>query len=240
MSANVPTLDAIALSKRYDDLVALDDCTLGASPGELIALIGHNGSGKSTFLKIAAGLLEPSEGSIEIDGAAAGSLKARAALSYIPDNPVLYDDLSVFEHVEYLARLHPGIGDWERDAANLMVRLGLDERIDDLPARFSRGLRQKTSLLLGLVRPFEVLLVDEPFVGLDPAGQDACLELLVEQADAGRAVVVATHQMRFLEVATRGIVLRDGAQIHDGPVGPDALAPDEVLRMLGDPGGHGT
>jgi ABC-2 type transport system ATP-binding protein len=220
-------LDAISTGKSYDDLVALHDCTIGVEPGELVALIGHNGSGKSTFMKLAAGMLEATTGSIEVKGAPAGSLIARAALSYIPDDPVLYDDLSVFEHVEYLARLHPDIGDWERRAADLVVRLNLEERVDGIPARFSRGLRQKTSLLLGLVRPFDVLLIDEPFVGLDPAGQRTALDLMMEQAERGAAVVVATHQMTFLEVATRGVVLRDGALIHDGKIDRDHV--DDLL-----------
>ncbi len=88
--------------------------------------------------------------------------------------------------------------------------LELAHRADDLPSQFSRGLRQKTSLVLGLVRPFSVLLIDEPFVGLDPSGQQALTELMVEAAAAGAAVLVATHQLSFLEHANRCVALRDG------------------------------
>jgi len=134
----------------------------------------------------------------------------------LPDDPVLYDDLSLAEHVEFVARLHDAEG-WEDRSAYLIDRLELTSRLDDLPARFSRGLRQKTSLVLGLVRPFEVLVVDEPFVGLDQSGKAAILELLDDAADSGATVVVATHQMDFVDRATRCLALRDGELTHDGP-----------------------
>ncbi len=213
----MPVLVADDLSKEYGDVVALSNFKLSVEPGELIALVGHNGSGKSTFLRLVAGLLEPSDGVLVVANSPAGSLKARAEVSFIPDEPVLYDDLSVNEHIEFTARLH-GELDWPERADALLEVLGLAHRADDLPSRFSRGLRQKTSLVLGLVRPFSILLVDEPFVGLDPSGQSALTELLVEAASAGAAVLVATHQLSFLEYATRCVALRDGNTEFSGPV----------------------
>ncbi|HEY3723698.1 MAG TPA: ABC transporter ATP-binding protein [Acidimicrobiia bacterium] len=205
----MPVLVADDLTKEYGDVIALADFTLSVEPGELVALVGHNGSGKSTFLRLVAGLLEPSDGVLVVANSPAGSLKARAEVSFIPDEPVLYDDLSVNEHIEFTARLH-GELDWPERADALLELLGLAHRADDLPSRFSRGLRQKTSLVLGLVRPFSILLVDEPFVGLDPSGQVALTELLVEAASAGAAVLVATHQLSFLDHANRCVALRDG------------------------------
>jgi ABC-type multidrug transport system ATPase subunit len=202
-------LVADSLTKEYGDVVALADFDLSVNPGELVALVGHNGSGKSTFLRLVAGLLEPSDGVLVVANAPAGSINARGEVSFIPDQPVLYDDLSVNEHIEYTARLH-GEHDWPERADALLEVLDLAHRADDLPSQFSRGLRQKTSLVLGLVRPFTVLLVDEPFVGLDPHGQHALTELLVEAASAGAAVLVATHQLSFLENANRCVALRDG------------------------------
>src|SRR5215207_4471217 len=99
------------LTKEYGDIVALAPLDLEVDTGHLVALIGHNGSGKSTLMKMAAGLLDSSGGTARIHGKAAGSLPARARLSYLPDAPVLYDDLSVVEHVEYVSRLH-GTDDW--------------------------------------------------------------------------------------------------------------------------------
>ena len=213
----MPVLVADGLTKEYGDVTALDDFSVSVDSGELLAMVGHNGSGKSTFLRLVAGLLEPSDGVLVVTNSPAGSLKARAEVSFVPDQPVLYDDLSVNEHIEYTGRLH-GEVEWPERADALLEVFGLTERSDDLPAHFSRGLRQKTSLVLGLVRPFSVLLVDEPFVGLDPTGQVALTELLVEAATAGAAVIVATHQLAFLEHATRCIALRDGHTEFEGPV----------------------
>jgi ABC-type multidrug transport system ATPase subunit len=209
-------LVAEGLTKAYADLVALEPLDVSIGAGELVALVGHNGSGKSTLLGLCAGLLEPTTGTLTVSGHECGSFDARAATSYLPDQPVLYDDLSVLEHLEYVARLH-GVEDWEARARELVERLGLAGRVDDLPSRFSRGLRQKTSLALGLVRPFDLLLVDEPFVGLDPQGKQALVELLEESHRAGAAIVVATHQLEFVQRADRCVALRDGVVVFDGP-----------------------
>jgi ABC-type multidrug transport system ATPase subunit len=183
--------------------------------GESLALVGHNGSGKTTFLRLAAGLLDASDGSVLIDGHPAGSLPARAALAYLSDSPTFYEDLSVWEHLEYVARLH-GHEDWEQDAADLLDHLGLYDRADDLPTSFSRGLRQKASIAMAFIRPFDVLLVDEPFVGLDASGKAALMELLTEAHGAGRTLLVATHELSYLETVSRCVALRDGELIYDG------------------------
>jgi len=212
----------VGLSKRYGDVLALHDLDVVVERGELVALVGANGAGKSTFLRLAAGLLAPTTGDVFVDGFPAGSIEARANLSYISDQAVLYDDLSVAEHIEYTSRLHDLDG-WPHSADQLLEIFRLEDRVDDLPVQFSRGLRQKTSLVLGLIRPFAVLLVDEPFVGLDPAGQSALTELLCAAAEAGTAVVVATHQLGFLEHATRCLALREGEPAFDGPVDVESV-----------------
>jgi ABC-type multidrug transport system ATPase subunit len=222
-----PLLVVKGATKAYGDLVALEPLDLTVDAGERIALVGHNGSGKSTLLRLIAGLLELTDGEIDIDGYPAGSVDARAITSYVPDDPVLYDDLSVREHLAYVASLH-GV---EADAADfdeLLDQLGLAHRADDLPARFSRGLRQKTSLALGVVRPFQLLLVDEPFVGLDATGKQALLDLLDALHDAGLATLVATHDPQYVERVSRCIALRDGEVVHDG-----TATPDDVLRLVG-------
>jgi ABC-type multidrug transport system ATPase subunit len=211
-----PVLHASGATKSYADLVALHPLDLSVPGGQLVALIGHNGSGKSTFLRLAAGLLDLTEGTIEVAGAPAGSSDARAAVSFLPDEPVLYDDLSVREHLAYVAALH-GVDLAEDDLEGLVERVGLAHRADDLPSQFSRGLRQRTSIALGLVRPFELLLVDEPFVGLDLGGREALLGVFAELHRDGATVVVATHDPSFVERADRCVALRDGHVVHDGP-----------------------
>jgi ABC-type multidrug transport system ATPase subunit len=206
---------AVGLSKVYGERPALAELDLHVGYGESVALIGPNGSGKTTFLRLAAGLLEPSDGSVLVDGHPAGSLPARAALAYLSDTPSFYEDLSVWEHLEYVARLH-GHDDWEQDAADVLDHLGLYDRADDLPTSFSRGLRQKAAIALAFIRPFDVLVVDEPFVGLDASGQKALLELLAEASSAGHTLLVATHELSFLETVGRCVALRDGELLYDG------------------------
>ena len=223
------------VSKNYGDAPALNPVSLVIEPQERVALIGHNGSGKTTLMRIAAGLLDATSGTVTLCGHPAGSLHARASLSFIADNPTFYDDLSLWEHMEYVARLH-GETDWEQHAADLLGFLGLYERADDLPNRFSRGLRQKSAIALGFIRPFEVLLVDEPFVGLDAAGKEALLHLLTDASDNGATVVVATHELSFVHTVSRVVALRDGACVYDGPTA--GIDVDRLVRTEDPAGEH--
>ncbi len=208
-------LDVRAVTKVYDGLTALRHVTVAFDAGQVIALVGHNGAGKSTLLGIAAGLIEPDDGEITVAGHVAGSLEARRALSYAGDTPILYDDLSLWEHLEYVAGLH-GVRDWQQPARELVEWFELLDRADDLPARFSRGMRQKSALAVALIRPASVLLVDEPFVGLDLPAQSTLTDVLVGRARAGATVVVATHQPSFLTHTDRCVMLRNGDVVHDG------------------------
>ncbi len=218
-----PVLHISHLTKTYDDHAALRDLNLRLDPGRLVALVGHNGAGKSTLLAMIAGLIEPTEGQVLVDGHEAGSLPARAVVSYAGDNPILYDDLSVWEHLEYVAGLH-GVDDWQTPGRELVETFDLTGRADDLPSGFSRGMRQKTALAVALVRPAALLLIDEPFVGLDMKAQGALRDALVARAEAGCTVIVATHQPAFLSHADWCVMLHDGRLQHDGPPTAEILA----------------
>ena len=223
---STPMVLATGLTKDYGDRPALLPLDLRVERGEQIALIGHNGSGKSTFLKLAAGMLDPSGGTVNIAGQAAGSLRARSLTSYLADSPTFYDDLSVWEHLEYVSRLH-GVADWEQPAADLLAVVGLYERSDDLPMTFSRGLRQKAAIALAFCRPFQLMLVDEPFVGLDARGREALLEMLAGNVALNATSIVATHELGFAAAAERMVVLADGEIVYDGP-GSDDVARDHL------------
>ena len=219
------TLHAVGLTKTYGDAPALGPVDLDVRSGERVVLVGHNGSGKTTLLRIAAGVLEATAGEITVAGHAVGSMEARAFTSYLGDQPVFYDDLTVWEHLEYVARLHETEG-WEQHAVELLEMVGISHRADDLPTTFSRGLRQKAAIAVAFVRPFEVLLVDEPFVGLDQPGREALLELFRRAHGDGATLVVATHELTTVGAAERLVALRDGEVIYDGAPGdadPDAL-----------------
>lgn len=223
MSAKAPALRAHGLGRSYDGFIALGSFQLEVGAGELLALVGPNGAGKTTFLTLAAGLLEPTSGTVEVDGAAAGSLEARRALSYLPDTPVFYEDLSVAEHLGYLAALH-GVEDPAPRIDSLLERLGLAEWRDGLPAELSHGTRQKASIALALVRPFSVLIADEPFDGLDPPSRAALFDLLAEARSGGAAVIVSTHRPDVIAAASRCVGIRDGRLEYDGAPGAPEVA----------------
>jgi ABC-2 type transport system ATP-binding protein len=214
-----PGISTLGLTKRYGSdaggVTALAPLDLKVPAGQRVALVGHNGSGKTTLLRLLAGMLDPSGGTALVTRHSAGSVGARAALSYLPDQPVFYDDLSVWEHLEYVARLHD-TPDWEQQAADLLEMVGLTARADDLPVTFSRGLRQKAAICLAFVRPFDVMVVDEPFVGLDRPGRDALLELFRRAHLDGATLVVATHELSTVTESDRLIALRDGQVAFDG------------------------
>jgi ABC-2 type transport system ATP-binding protein len=206
-----PPLQARDISRMYGRLVALRDFSLTVAPGRCVALIGANGSGKSTAMRTLAGLLEPTEGEVRIEGLdphrEPEAEQARARVAMVPDNPLLYGDLTVREHVELVTVAH-GI---EADVDGLLDRLGLAHRSDFRPAELSRGMRQKTQLACALIRPAALLLLDEPVVGLDPPSQALLHTILAERKAAGCAVVLTTHQLGFADgLADQGVLLAEG------------------------------
>jgi ABC-type multidrug transport system ATPase subunit len=212
------------LAKQYGEAIALEPIDLRIGAGERISLIGHNGSGKTTLIKMLVGVLEPSAGTASVSGHPPGSTLARAAVSYLADTPVFYDDLTVWEHLEYVARLH-GTDDWEQQAVDLVEMVGLTPRVDDLPMTFSRGLKQKAAITMAFVRPFDVMLVDEPFVGLDRTGREALLALLALAHADGATLVVATHELSSVVESSRLLALSGGAVVFDGdPASADLTA----------------
>lgn len=215
-------LVAEGLAKDYGDGRGLNGLDLVVQPGEVVMLVGPNGAGKSTFLGLCSGLVEPTEGTAWSGGAKAGTIEARAATSYIPDTPVLYEDLSVWEHLEYLARLH-NTQEWDEYAEDLLEMFHLTDRADELPTKFSRGLKQKASLMVGLIRPFTVLLIDEPFVGLDVPGQETLVEVLADLSDQGAAIICSTHQLDLVPIASRCVGLQDGQLAYDGKASAEKI-----------------
>jgi ABC-2 type transport system ATP-binding protein len=219
----VAPLETALLSRSYGRLVALAELSLTIAAGECVALIGANGSGKSTAVRTIAGLLEPTGGSVRVNGCdphrEPEAERARAALALVPDAPLLYDDLSVRQHLELVALSH-GVGDDGLDARidELLDVLGLGARADFLPRELSRGMRQKTQLACALVRPASLLVLDEPVVGLDPPSQALLHDLLNEGKEAGQAVLLTTHQLAWADgLADRAVLLEEGVVADAGP-----------------------
>jgi ABC-2 type transport system ATP-binding protein len=225
------------LSRRFGELAALEGLELELAGGECVAVLGRNGSGKTTAVRLIAGLLEASEGTVEVCGARIdrepSAIEARAALAVVPDSPALYPDLTAGEHLELVAIAH-GVADDDLDRRidELLARVALDGRRESRPGELSRGMRQKLQIACALIRPFRVLVLDEPVVGLDPSTQGALRELLLECKREGAAVMLTTHQLEFARgVADRAVVLSDGVVVADGPYGE--VVDGELVRERG-------
>ena len=221
-----PAVAALAvdgLTRSYGRLVGLHPFDLTLQAGECVALIGANGSGKSTAVRTIAGILEPTEGTVRICGHdphdEPDAEQARALLALVPDTPLLYDDLTVRQHLELTALAHGVAGDGADERIDaLLERLDLTARAGVLPTELSRGMRQKTGLANALIRPSKVMILDEPVVGLDPPSQELLGVVLREAKAAGTAILMTTHQMYFADgLADRAVVLAEGEIVDQGP-----------------------
>src|SRR3954452_5431977 len=217
-SSDVVPLQVAGLRREYGRLVALAGLDLTIYAGECVALVGVNGSGKSTAVRAIAGLLGPSAGNVRVCGhdphREPDAEHARAALAVVPDTPLLYDDLSVRQHLELVTLSH-GV---EGPIDEWLGMLGLAARADFLPRELSRGMRQKTMLACALVRPAAGLVLAEPVVGLAPPSQALLREMLTERTKAGAAVLLTTHQLAWADgLAHRAVLLDEGEVTDEGP-----------------------
>ncbi len=227
----VPALAVSGLCKDYDGRRVLGPLTFSVAAGQVLAVLGHNGSGKSTTLAAVAGVLDPSDGVVRVGdlelAPGTDQPEHRRRVAYVPDEPLLFPDLTLRAHGAFVAGAW-GVTDGDDRLLDLLGRLGLSGALDEVPATFSRGMRQKAGLALAFLRPADLLLVDEPFSGLDDAGRGAFLDLLRERCAAGAAAVVATHaRARVEHFADRAMLLRDGALVREG-------APRDVVPQADD------
>jgi ABC-2 type transport system ATP-binding protein len=212
-------LETMNLTRRYGPVTALDALDLKVRAGECVAMMGPNGSGKTTAAELISGLLEPSDGRAEILGFSIhhepDAVTARRHLAYVPDTARLYDDLTVADHLQLVAAAH-GVADKDLEdrSEELLERLDLTERAEFFPPQLSRGMRQKTALACALIRPFSVLVLDEPVVGLDSASVDVLRQVLLDCRKAHQAVLLMTHSESFAAtVATRFLRIEEGQLI---------------------------
>ena len=201
-------ISAQRVSKAYGERRALQDVSFTAEPGERVAIIGPNGAGKTTLLQILAGSLRPSGGSVELDGGSVG---------WVPQQPALYSKLSVAENLRLFARLEKR-PDVRATVERMLAQTGLRDRAGDEVGKLSGGNRQRVNIAIGLLAEPTVLLLDEPTSSLDPRQREVLWTFVSGLAEAGTAVVYATHNVSEAErYADRVLVLADGELLYDGP-----------------------
>ena len=214
------TLTVTDVSRTFGRRRALSRVSLQCTAGEVFGLLGPNGAGKSTLLAILATLLQPSSGDVRYGAIAARAAGAhvRARLGLLGHELQLYPELTATENLRFFARLH-GLDDVERRVGAALVSARLVERADDPISGFSRGMRQRLALERALLHEPRLLLLDEPFTGLDQTSAAALVGRLRALAGAGRLIVLATHDLDLVDgLVSRAAILRDGrlASVYDG------------------------
>ncbi len=208
-------------TKVYGDMVAVNGLSFTVPAGDVVGLVGPNGAGKTTTLRALAGILQPTSGSIRIGGIDLKThpVDAKAKLAFIPDEPQLFDYLTVTEHLQFVARLYR-VADAAPRIPLLLEELELTPKKDALPPELSRGMKQKLAIACGLLHRPSAVLLDEPLTGLDPVGIRRMKETILARAREGAAVVLSSHLLHLVEeLCTRILVIRKGEAVAFGTIG---------------------
>lgn len=219
--------------KSYDQTVAVSGISFRVAPGEILGLVGPNGAGKTSTLRALAGILAPTRGRLVIDGhdVVRDPVAAKSALAYVPDDPNLFDSLTVWEHLRFVASAYR-VRDWSAGAEGLLERFELTPKRDALASELSRGMRQKVAICCGYLHEPKAILLDEPLTGLDPRGIRTMQDSIRERAEAGAAVIVSSHLLSLVEdLCTTVLVLHRGRVLVHGGL-------DDLRREAGE-GGRG-
>ena len=207
-------------TKTYGDKVAVDDLSLHIQKGEIYGFIGHNGAGKTTTLKACVGLLKPDGGDIFVDGVSVVKepLKAKKLLAYIPDNPDLYEFMSGRKYLDFVADVY-GVSKDEREEriAKYADLLGLTNDLAQPVSAYSHGMKQKLAIIAALVHAPKLIIMDEPFVGLDPVASHQLKELMRKMCDDGAAIFFSTHVLETAEkLCDKIAIIKNGKLIVSG------------------------
>lgn len=226
------------LTKTYGPKTAVDDLSLHIRPGEICGFIGHNGAGKTTTLKACCGILEFDRGEIFVDGVSIrrDPLACKKQLAYIPDNPDLYEFLSGIQYLNFIADVY-GVSKADREAA--VARYGeMFQLTDDLAqpiSAYSHGMKQKLAVMAALLHQPKLLMMDEPFVGLDPTAAHLLKGVMRELCSQGTAIFFSTHVLEVAEKLCDNVaIIRGGRLVAAGPmeqITGDASLEDVFLEL---------
>ncbi len=218
-STDPVVVTATGLARRYGAVRALDGVDLTLAAGEVLLVLGPNGAGKSTLLRTLAGLLRPTAGTVTVGGRllASDAHDVRRAIGLLSHQSLLYDELTLLENLVFTARLY-GLPDPAASAAKALAEQGLAERANERPRSLSRGMQQRAAIARALIHDPALLLLDEPFTGLDAVAGDRLRALLAMHVTGRRAMVIVTHHAsEAWDLATRVGVMVRGRWALEGP-----------------------
>lgn len=205
--------------KRFGRVQAVEDFSLEVPAGEILGLVGPNGSGKTTALRCLCGILKMDAGSSSIEGSDINraAVAARRVLAYVPEVPTPFAFLTPMEHMLFTARAYELDGGWQERAASLLQELGLAEKQNTLSVDLSKGQRQKIHLAMAMLRAPNALVLDEPLIGIDPKGAHILKRWIRERKTAGAAGIVSTHVLPLVsEVCDRVAIMSHGRLVATG------------------------
>jgi ABC-2 type transport system ATP-binding protein len=213
-------IQAIDYHKTYRELVAVAGLSFEVPAGAVLGLVGPNGAGKTTTLRALAGIIPPTRGRLLVAGhdVVDDAVAAKRELAYVPDDPKLFDLLTVWEHLQFVAGAYR-VSDFAPRATALIEQLELTEKRDTIGQELSRGMRQKVAVACAYLHDPQVILFDEPLTGLDPRGIRTLKQSIVERAAAGAAIIVSSHLLSLVEdLCTHLLILQRGCALFCGPI----------------------
>lgn len=209
------------LVKQYRKFRAVDELSFSIQPGEIVGLLGPNGAGKTTALRCVAGILRPSGGRVIVNGfdIVDDQAKAKAGLAFVPEVPSLYELLTVDEHLKFVAMCFDTMDVYDAMGKELLERYDLYEKKDALVATLSKGMRQKLSVACALIHRANVMLFDEPLIGIDPAGARELKDEIVRARNNGVAILISTHLLDTAEkLCDRLLIVAKGRKLFEGTI----------------------
>jgi ABC-2 type transport system ATP-binding protein len=243
-TGDTPSVDVLGVWKRYGDTDVVVDLTFDVRPGEVLGFLGPNGSGKTTTMRMILDIVRPAKGRIDVFGGPPG-VQHQGRIGYLPEDRGLYRDVRIIDTLTYFGALR-GLSEAEarRRARQLLGEMGLGDAIDKKAAELSRGMHQKAQLIATILNEPDLLIIDEPFQGLDPVNADMLKGVVREQRDRGAAVIMSTHDMGDAQTLCDRILLIDkGRRLLYGTVDRvrDAFS-DGAVEVSGRqiPGTNGT
>jgi len=227
------------LSKNYGDLVAVDRISFNADKGQVFGLLGPNGAGKSTIINCISGLLQPTSGHASVAGhdVVADGKAARQNLGVVPQELALYEDLPAIENLRYWGKAYGMRGaELESRVSNVLETIGLGDRAKDLPKSYSGGMKRRLNFGCGIVHKPNLILLDEPTVGVDPQSRSRLFDMVEAERDAGACILYTTHYMEEAERLCDSLAIIDhGKLIAQGTVDElrSKLGARDVLQLSG-------